>query len=243
MKLIVLSDIHANLSALTSVLDDIQNKYVPDAYVILGDIVNYCMRPNEVITRLKQIKTPVICNLFGNHENALFGRNIDKFSTTRGLLMLNYTKSIMNSESAEYITHNLISSGMKETTIDGKMFLFVHGNIADPYWGKMTDDQIANGIYSKYDYVVSGHSHIPHYIEHFYNSDDFAYRNKKKTIFINPGSVGQPRNHNNRAQYSFLDTRQESCYFESVEYDYRYEQSLFTDEVDLFYRDRLSKGI
>ena len=47
-KLIILSDIHANLTALLAVLDDAFSKYQPDAIVSLGDIVNYGMRPIEV---------------------------------------------------------------------------------------------------------------------------------------------------------------------------------------------------
>ena len=54
-KFVILSDIHANLTALKAVLSDIQAQgYLPDAVVILGDIINYGMRPNEVISELKE---------------------------------------------------------------------------------------------------------------------------------------------------------------------------------------------
>ena len=52
-KFVILSDIHANLTALKAVLSDIQAQgYLPDAVVILGDIINYVMRPNEVISEI-----------------------------------------------------------------------------------------------------------------------------------------------------------------------------------------------
>ena len=70
------------------------------------------------------------------------------------------------------------------------------------------------------------------------------YRNKKRTIFLNPGSVGQPRNHNPRAQYLFVDTEKEIFHFNSVEYDVEYEQSLYEGaNIDNFYKIRLKNGI
>ena len=68
-------------------------------------------------------------------------------------------------------------------------------------------------------------------------------RNKKAVLFINPGSVGQPRNQNPCAQYAVLSLPSRSVELRSVEYDIEYEQSLFVPEVDAFYRDRLGKGI
>ena len=44
------------------------------------------------------------------------------------------------------------------------------------------------------------------YLVNIYDVDNKKYRNKKRTMFINPGSVGQPRNHNPRAQFVLWDT-------------------------------------
>ena len=96
---------------------------------------------------------------------------------------------------------------------------------------------------AEYDYVISGHSHIPHYVEHFFSSDDATYRNKKRTIFINPGSVGQPRNQNPYAQYAVISFPSKQVELRAVEYDVKYEQSLYPDEIDEFYRMRLTRGI
>jgi diadenosine tetraphosphatase ApaH/serine/threonine PP2A family protein phosphatase len=70
-----------------------------------------------------------------------------------------------------------------------------------------------------------------------------AYRNKKRTIFINPGSVGQPRNHNPYAQYGILDIESGNYEHRCVWYDVKEEQKLFIDSVDKFYKDRLTLGI
>ena len=61
-------------------------------------------------------------------------------------------------------------------------------------------------------------------------------RFKKKTVFLNPGSVGQPRNHNSAAQFAILDSETEEIHFVKVEYDIEKEQSLYNGEIDDFYK-------
>lgn len=75
-----------------------------------------------------------------------------------------------------------------------------------------------NGDYSSYDIVISGHSHYSHYFQKFYNADDVEMRNKKIVHFINPGSVGQPRNHNPNAQYAIIDIKDMSVSLNTVNY-------------------------
>ena len=87
--------------------------------------------------------------------------------------------------------------------------------------------------------------HSPHQqdVEQFFSSNNTEYRNKKRTIFINPGSVGQPRNHNPYAQYGILDLTTGNYEHRSVWYDVEEEQKLFSDSVDSFYKTRLTLGI
>ena len=242
---IILSDIHGNLSALESVIADFEVKgYRPDGLIILGDNLNYGMRPNEVIDELRKlsVKYNIIVNLFGNHEKALIDGDTSHFSTERGKRVLDYTRNSLNDESKVYID-GLTKEGCKEIQVKDRKILFIHGSISDPYWGKMNDETVNDNRYSEYDFVISGHSHIPHLIEHFYPAENPEYRNKKRTIFLNPGSVGQPRNHNPRAQYLYMEVSSETFHFNSVPYDIEKERSLFTDEVYGFYSDRLINGI
>ena len=62
-------------------------------------------------------------------------------------------------------------------------------------------------------------------------------------MFINPGSVGQPRNHNPMAQYAVLSLPSKRVELRAVGYDVAYEQSLFPDEIDELYKIRLTNGI
>lgn len=243
MRFIVLSDIHANLTALNAVIMDFKLKYNPDGLILLGDIINYGMRPNETITSLKRLSIPILVNIHGNHENALITGNMQNFSTERGKQMLEYTKNRLSQDSLYYIQNDMDPTGKAEIVINKKRILCIHGNAENPFWGKLNHDNIKETIYSQYDYVLSGHTHIRHHIEYFYPSDNIKYRNKKKTIFLNPGSVGQPRNHNRCAQYAYIDLSSDIIHLNAISYDVESEQQLFTPEIDIFYKARLANGI
>lgn len=243
MRLVLLSDIHANVTAFRAVLNDIGTIGELDAYAILGDMVNYGPQPNEIIDMVKGLDKPLLVNLWGNHEYSIFGGSLERFATDRGRTVLKYTNTILTDESREYLDKYMNHQGMQEKEVNGKRILFMHGNLDDPYWGKFGKDKMNEECYARYDYVISGHSHVPHYVEHFFVSDNAAYRNKKRTIFINPGSVGQPRDHNPYAQYGILDLKSGNYEHRCVWYDVEAEQKLFSDSVDSFYKTRLTLGI
>lgn len=243
MRLVLLSDIHANVTALQAVLKDIESLGEVDFFALLGDFVNYGPRPNEAIEIAKQLPKPLVVNLWGNHEYSIFGGSLDRFATDRGRAVLKYTNTILTEESRDYLDKCMNHQGMEGKEIGDKHILFMHGNIDDPYWGKFGIDMMNDERYALYDFVISGHSHVPHYVEHFFACDDVEYRNKKRTILINPGSVGQPRNHNPYAQYGILDVETGNYEHRCVWYDVKEEQKLFSDSVDKFYKDRLTLGI
>ena len=243
MRIVLLSDIHANITALQAVLEDIEHIGEFDVYALLGDIVNYGPRPNEAIEVIKGLSKSLLVNLWGNHEYSIFGGSLERFATDRGRAVLKYTNTILAGESRDYLDKCMNHQGFEEKEIDGKRILFVHGNLDDPYWGKFGIDKMNDERYAQYDYVISGHSHVPHYVEQFFVSDNAVYRNKKRTIFINPGSVGQPRNHNPYAQYGILDLNTGNYGHRCVWYNVVAEQKLFNDSVDSFYKTRLTLGI
>ena len=243
MRLALLSDIHANVSALNAVLADISALGEIEAFALLGDLVNYGPRPDETIDLVRNLGKPLLVNLWGNHEYSLFGGNLDRFSTDRGRSVLLYTHSILTPESRQYLERQMERSAFMKCRISGKKYLFIHGNLDDPYWGKIGMEQIDDARFAEFDYVISGHSHIPHYIEHFFTAANERYRNKKRTVYINPGAVGQPRNHNPYAQYGILDTVSGNYEHRAVWYDVAGEQALFNDKIDVFYKDRLTLGI
>lgn len=242
MKILIMSDIHGNREAYQEVLSRAAGCADIQACIILGDLIDYGMHSNEIIRMTKALPYPVICNIRGNHEDAVLRDDYSRFSSERGQISARYTKSILNQETWDYINTVMDSSGMKEFECAGKQCLAVHGSLGDEYWKSISPDGDLEK-YMKYDYVFSGHSHLPHFVEKYYKCDDPVHRNKKKTIFINPGSVGQPRNLNNMAQFVVADLETESVSFEKVRYDFATEQASYHGQVDSFYRDRLEWGI
>ena len=132
--------------------------------------------------------------------------------------------------------------GFREFFIEELKCLAVHGSKEDPYWRSIVPGSL-KGDYSQYDIVFSGHSHYPHCFNHFYPIDNAQLRNKKAVLFINPGSIGQPRNQNPCAQYAVLSLPSRRVEMRAVTYDVKAEQALYSDEVDEFYKNRLTLGV
>ena len=241
MKLLVMSDIHGNLSALEAVLDKAKSHAV-DACVLLGDLIDYGMRSNEVVATIANLHYPIICNIWGNHEQAIICEDYERFSSQRGKDCAKYTKSVLSESTLAYIKDKMLTQGLFEFETGGKKCLAVHGSLSDAYW-KSINPSDALIEYEAYDYVFSGHSHLPHFFEKYYKTDDINKRNKKKVVFINPGSVGQPRNLNPLAQFVILDTDSQELYFEKVAYDIKCEQNFYAGNVDEFYKNRLKEGV
>lgn len=239
MKVAILSDIHGNLEALTEVCAQIGDT---DGIILLGDIIDYCQHSNEVISILRMINEKVICNIWGNHEEMILNDDYSSFDLERGVICARHTKKQLTAASVDYLNNYMMHAGISKFEIGGKRILAVHGSMADNYWQPIEAGQNLSA-YSDFDYVLSGHSHIPHLFEINYPYDDPKRRNRKKTVFINPGSVGQPRNHSPFSQYAVLDTDTEEVTFRKVEYDIRKEQEAFSNEIDDFYRIRLEYGV
>ena len=78
MKIAVISDIHANIYALMTVLEDIDDERV-DTIICLGDLVGYGPHPNEVVSMIK--RRNILC-IKGNYDNSVTD---NEFSYIRNL--------------------------------------------------------------------------------------------------------------------------------------------------------------
>lgn len=241
MNLAILSDIHGNLHALKAVLADL-NKFSITGVLLLGDLIDYGMFSNEVIALLQELPYPIICNLWGNHEEAILNDHYDRFSSSRGQESAKFIKSTLTAESVNFLNNIPARNGYREFALADKNCLAIHGSLMDPFWKAISHNSPMDG-YEKYDLVFSGHSHVPHFFEHFFPCENPLFRNKKKCLFINPGSVGQPRNHNNCAQYAIFDPESENLTFRKVSYDIAAAQAAYSDQIDPFYKERLTLGV
>jgi putative phosphoesterase len=238
VKIAIFSDIHANLTALQACYDHFIALNIEAEIVILGDYIDYGPRPNETVTLIQKMNPYIV--LCGNHEKALEGSDNARFSSQRGVKSIQLTHTLLNEDSKSFIAEhpNAFYEDMNERKI-----LFVHGDLSDVFWGKMPFAEMQENKYMVYDFVISGHTHIPHFVEFFYDTKNSGMRNKKKTVFLNPGSVGQPRNHCKYAQYMLLNTHTEEIIFYKIPYNISSEQSYFSGEMDVFYKERLNNGI
>ena len=245
-KYLILSDIHGNISAFDAVMKDCEKEEF-EGIIILGDCIDYGMRSNEMIQKLISLsqgkwKGKIAVNIWGNHEKLVVDKDLERLSSDRGRVMAKYTADQLTELSVEYINSSMNKKGLEEFELEGLKALAVHGSLEDNYWKAIMPDNL-RGDYSQYSFVFSGHSHYSHCFTKFYDCDNKAMRNKKAVIFINPGSVGQPRNHNPYAQYAVLSLPSKRVELRAVEYDILYEQSLFPKEIDEFYKTRLTNGV
>lgn len=174
MKIIILSDIHANYNALKQLLNHVGDF---DYMFCLGDYTGYGTEVNEVINLIKSIKNK-ICVL-GNHDYYVikgYTREVNK-KVVDGI---NYAKNNITFENIEWLRS---LPHQKEFVIARKRFLIQHGSPDNPLEEYIYPDSDKLKKFSNlnYDYIIFGHTHRPMLIE------------LDNTILLNPGSVGQSR--------------------------------------------------
>ncbi|OGS45686.1 MAG: hypothetical protein A2539_08005 [Elusimicrobia bacterium RIFOXYD2_FULL_34_15] len=212
MKYAVFSDIHSNLDALKTVLAEISKEKV-DEYICCGDIVGYGPEPNECIDEIKKIKNIKI--VAGNHDRAVVDRlNIDFFHENAKEVII-WTSSVLTQENKEFLTN------LPEKIIENN-FTVVHGSPRDPineYLMGVLD--INNNLsYFENDICFIGHTHLPFFYAEGLGSMQLKALNKMRITsksIINVGSIGQPRDSDNRACYMIIEDNAITCY--RVPYD------------------------
>lgn len=204
MRILVISDIHANLVAFETVLKDAQGDW--DYVWCLGDVVGYGPDPNECCDLLKTL--PHLC-LAGNHDWAALGRLDIRTFNVDARKAVNWTQETLTDENIAYL------SALPTTFVLGN-YTLAHGSPREPVWEYILDPLIAalNFPHFETDYCLVGHTHTPIIFELTSDDGDTSsmqpkYRESKNLnghrLIINPGSVGQPRDSNPDAAYAVLD--------------------------------------
>ena len=241
MKTLVISDIHANLSALDAVLNDAGEF---EAVWCLGDVVGYGPDPNECIERIRNL--PQLTCLLGNHDAAMIDRvDIDSFNL-EARIAVEWTKSVLTPPSWEFIR-----ALRPMMTVNGQTL--VHGSPRYPVWEYLLDTQnvAENFDFFETPYCFVGHTHLPvvysldneHQMPGYLIPEDRQVVQLEQRAIVNPGSVGQPRDRNPLASYALFDTDAHTLEFRRVAYPIEAVQTRM-QEVRLPQRhiDRLSVG-
>ena len=218
MRCLVISDIHANLTAFRAVLDDAANEF--DFVWCLGDVVGYGPDPNECVVLLRQM--PHLC-LAGNHDWAALGRlDISTFNADARSAVA-WTQEQLSAQSRRYL------EALPTTIILGD-YTLAHGSPREPVWEYILDPLIAASNFAHFDttYCLVGHTHLPVIFRQTTERGscealpaDFhrTYALNGVRQIINPGSVGQPRDSNPEAAYALVDVDSGTWQHRRVVYD------------------------
>ncbi|MBN2388479.1 MAG: metallophosphoesterase family protein [Anaerolineales bacterium] len=219
-KILVVSDIHANLAALEAVLIDAGEV---DEIWCLGDVVGYGPDPNACVERIRDL--PGLTCLTGNHDVAAMGEMPLAAFNSDAKRSLLWQKEQLSEENMDFLR-----SRPRDLTVRGEASL-VHGSPRDPIWEYVLNTLVArmNLTYFETPWCFVGHSHFQAVFQYLEADDEFTievprpgmvYAMKDRAIF-NPGSVGQPRDRDPRAAYALYHPEMKQWEPRRVEYDIR----------------------
>jgi predicted phosphodiesterase len=222
MRYLILSDIHANITALDTVLAATKGKW--DRAVCLGDIVGYGPDPNEALDRIRELDCVTIR---GNHDKAIAGiTEAEDFNPVARTAVL-WSRERLTADNLAYLTQ--LQPG--PVFVDG--FCIVHGSIRDEDEYLFVPPQAIEELrIAPTALTFFGHTHRQGGFMHRRNGlaiIEFEPADKKliwtlpieegDTYLLNPGSIGQPRDGDPRAAYAIADTEKGTVEFWRVPYD------------------------
>lgn len=205
MRIALLSDVHANVPALESVLEDIARRNA-DATYHLGDLVGYAPWPNEVV---EVIRGHGIAGIAGNYDSTVatdYKHCGCKYEDPRqeelSHVSYQWTREHVSAETKAFLGTLPFRLDVRPRGghVDGPTLILVHGNptLNTVYW---TEDRPAAFCArmaelagaKKGDVIAFGHTHLP------------FHRVENDIHFVNTGSVGRPKDGDPRAGYVVLD--------------------------------------
>jgi len=205
VKIVIISDIHANLAALQSLPE---RQY--DQLWCIGDLVDYGPNPHEVVEWVRANATVVVR---GNHDHAA-GFSVDPQCSAPYKKLaaetLRFTLQVCTKEDLNYLKNLPV---YREISVPSTRFYLVHATPTDPLFGYCPEhapswrEQV--GCVAA-DVLVVGHTHTP-----------FVRREGGISI-LNPGSLGQPKTGRPQACYAIWEDGEMSL----KEYEYPIEETI-----------------
>ncbi len=200
----IISDVHANMEALDAVLAELLGMEIYS----LGDLVDYGAEPNEVIDTVSERG---VKGLLGNHDYAALSGDTKLFNA-RAAMSSKWTARQLSDKSKEYLRR--LPPELRIPFGDVEAY-FTHGSPDDRLW-EYVDPRTHSNLFEHYlgklgvQAIGLGHTHAP-----------YVWKEEPGTVF-NPGSVGQPRDGDNRASYAILsfDAGEARVELRRVPYDY-----------------------
>jgi predicted phosphodiesterase len=217
--IVIVSDIHSNLSAFEALLRHAEGFGKIDAIWCLGDIVGYGPHPNECISLLRAYEHRAV---IGNHGMAACGRLGTEDFNDDAAAAARWTGEELTEESRSYLL------ALPQVEEEGN-FTLVHGSLRHPEWEYLLSGEQALGHLELQQtlYGLVGHSHLPFVCREQGSempklqpaSDGQSVELEDARLILNPGSAGQPRDGDPRAGYALYDTDAGAVTFYRIEYD------------------------
>lgn len=219
MRYAILSDIHANLTALDAVLCHMERQDARQI-ICLGDTVGYGPRPNECCDLMRALASCIVC---GNHDVAAVRPGAEQWFTPAAKACILWTREQLSPENKEFL------AGLEDTGTVADAHL-CHGSLFDrDYYTTTIYDAAASIRQMTLPICLYGHTH---YAEWYVATDRDALPEHKSAPhggelavspgafhLVNPGSVGQPRDGNSQASYAVWDTDEPSIVVYRVSYN------------------------
>ncbi len=217
MRILIISDIHANLAALEAVL---AAAGPCDATWCLGDLVGYGPKPNECVARVRAL--PRLTCLLGNHDQAVRGEVDLRVFNGDARAAIIWTQKTITPATLDFLRALTPQQVWRDFTL-------VHASPREPVWEYILERDTARSNFPYFDtpYCLVGHTHQPviyrqlgpggEVVEEYPN-----YAGPRplagQRLIINPGSVGQPRDSNPEAAYALLDVEHATLEHRRVAY-------------------------
>jgi diadenosine tetraphosphatase ApaH/serine/threonine PP2A family protein phosphatase len=244
MRIAIISDIHSNIQALTEVLRAIEGLKV-DRVVCLGDVVGYGASVNECCAEVRRVAE---VTLLGNHDAAVSGRMDYSFYYDAARHALDWTAARIEPGHLDWLkslpyTHRIGEVG------------FSHGSPIQPdnydyIFATEQARELAPHLKDLAEVTFVGHSHLckafalhPAGDVNDVGAKRFGLRRGYKYI-ISVGSVGQPRDYDNRACFVVYDAQERVVEYHRVPYDIQASaQMIFDADLALNFGRRLFLGV
>lgn len=186
MRLLIVSDIHANLPAIREIPDDF------DRMVFLGDLVDYGTRPAECIS---WVRDRIWRGVRGNHDHALAAHEdcrSSPFMHSLAVATRAWHAGLVSESDRAFLGSLPLTDSFE---YGGARFRLVHGSLMSPLYGHVPPDlteaewrlELGN---ADADVLLYGHTHLP------------VIRTVGRTLVVNPGSAGQPRSGQPETSYA-----------------------------------------
>ena len=218
MRVLVISDLHANYTALETVLNDAGQV---DETWCLGDLVGYGPDPNAVVEQVREM-THLTC-IMGNHDMAVIGKMAFESFNGDARRSLIWTEKVLTADNMDFLR-----SLPQSTKVRGEVTM-AHGSPRDPLWEYVLNTLTARLNFDHFDtpFCFIGHSHIQSMFLLNEENDRVTLESVKVNrpitltprMMVNPGSVGQPRDRDPRSAYAIYDTETRQWEARRVEYN------------------------